>query len=238
MNLLRKCIAEFIGAFTIIFGGCGAAVANAVSDGAVSHVGVAISFGLIVMVMIYSLGHISGAHFNPAVTISFALVRHFPVKEIFPYIFSQVAGCCFASYLHLVTLNNYWKSLGHETNIPLGMSLPIDGQWSTAFIWEFILTALLMMVVMAVATDYRAVGGIAGVAIGGTVLFEAMFAGPVCGASMNPARSFGPALLSQNFDVFSAYVFGPVLGACFGAYLYNLMRCTDSKESLEVKGCC
>ena len=198
MNLLmlRKCLAEFIGTFIIVFGGCGAVLANEISGGAITHVGVAITFGLIVMVMIYTLGHISGAHFNPAVTLNFAFFRHFPVSEIFPYIVSQMLGAMVASYLHVKTLGQYWAIHHPDSAIPLGLSLPVDGMWMTAFVWEFILTAILMMVVMAVATDFRAVGGIAGVAIGATVMFEAMFAGPICGASMNPARSLGPALVA------------------------------------------
>lgn len=238
INLLRKCLAEFIGAFLIVFGGCGAVVANACSDGAVGHSGIAISFGLIVMTLIYSLGHISGAHFNPAVTLSFALFRHFPAKEILPYILAQILGCVCASFVHEITISPGFLSLHPESALPLGVTQPFDGSWLTAFIWELILTAILMMVVMAVATDYRAVGGVAGVAIGATVLFEAMFAGPICGASMNPARSFGPALISADFSHISAYIAGPVMGALLGAWVYNLMRCSKSSKPLEIKGCC
>lgn len=237
-NLLRKCLAEFIGAFLIVFGGCGAVVANSCSDGAVGHFGIATSFGLIVMVLIYSLGHISGAHFNPAVTLSFALFRHFPVKEILPYIFAQVLGCICASFVHDLTISPGFLSLYPESVMPLGTTQPFDGSWLTAFIWEVILTAVLMLVIMAVATDYRAVGGIAGVAIGATVLFEAMFAGPICGASMNPARSVGPAVISGDLTHLSAYIVGPVMGALIGAGLYNLMRCSKPAEPLEIKGCC
>jgi MIP family channel proteins len=237
-NLFRKCLAEFIGAFTIVFGGCGAVVANACSEGAVGHYGVATTFGLIVMALIYSLGHISGAHFNPAVTLSFALFRHFPVKEIIPYISAQILGCIFASFVHDVTIAPGFLRLYPEGILPLGVTQPFDGSWLTGFIWEVILTAILMMVVMAVATDFRAVGGIAGVAIGSTVLFEAMFAGPICGASMNPARSIGPALMSGELTHLSAYIAGPILGAILGAGFYNLMRCSHPSEPLEIKGCC
>ena len=237
-NLLRKCLAEFIGTFVIVFGGCGAVVANACSDGAVGHFGIATAFGLIVMAMIYSLGHISGAHFNPAVTCSFALFRHFPVKEILPYIAFQVLGAISASSIHFLTLSDSYLSMGNNGDLPLGLSLPFNDLWHTAFIWEVILTAILMMVIMAVATDFRAVGGIAGVAIGATVLFEAMFAGPICGASMNPARSLGPALIAGDLSHISAYILGPVIGAMLGAWAYNLMRCSSPSEPLEIKGCC
>jgi len=237
MNLFKKCLAEFIGAFAIVFGGCGAVAINQISGGDITHRGIAVTFGLIVMTMVYACGHLSGAHFNPAVTIAFGCVRHFPKKEIIPYIMAQCLGAASASGIHVLTLNSILKQRYPGEVLNLGVTWPLDHLFRTAFIWEFLLTFLLMFVIMAVATDYRAVGKAAGLAIGGTVMFEALFAGPLCGASMNPARSFGPALLLGNWTYFGAYVFGPVLGAVAGAYFYDFIRC-HSKEKQPVKGCC
>ena len=237
MDLLRKCAAEFAGAFAIVFGGCGAVAIDQVSGGAVSHVGVATSFGLIVMTMIYATGHISGAHFNPAVTLAFAASRHFPRAEIAPYIAAQCLGAIAASGIHYFSLAPLLEQRFVGAALNLGVTLPLDDRWLTAFIWEFLLTFFLMVVIMAVATDYRAVGQMAGLAIGGTVWFEAMFAGPLCGASMNPARSLGPALVSGEWSHFTAYVLGPVLGAIGGAFFYEFIRC-EPQENTQVKGCC
>lgn len=237
MNLIRKCVAEFLGTFAIVFGGCGAVLANQLSGNGVTHAGIAITFGLIVMTMIYATGHLSGANFNPAVTFAFSLTRHFPKQEILPYMTAQSLGAIAASMIHKHTLTSVFSSRISGTTMNYGVTLPIDGQFSTALIWEFLLTFFLMFVIMAVATDYRAIGHASGVAIGGTVAFEAMFAGPICGASMNPARSLGPALISGEWSNFTAYVLGPLLGAIAGALVYEFVRC-HPKEKTEVKGCC
>ena len=235
MNLFKKCLAEFLGAFLIVFGGCGAILADQVSGGAVGHFGVATSFGLIVMVMIYATGHISGAHFNPAVTLSFAATRHFPVREIIPYVSAQCLGAISASFLHVLLL----AGMVEEGALNLGVTQPRNGVFMTGMILEFMLTFFLMFVIMAVATDFRAVGHMAGLAIGGTVWLEAVFAGPLCGASMNPARSLGPVLASGNWEHFGAYVLGPVLGALMGALVYRFLRCDSSdNQNEQVKGCC
>lgn len=237
MDLFRKCCAEFIGTFAIVLGGCGAVAINQLSGGAIGHLGIATAFGLIVMTMIYATGHISGAHFNPAVTVAFSLTRHFPKKEIFPYMLAQCLGAILASVIHRLTLTPILQQKFPDQVLNLGVTLPMDNTFFTAVIWEFLLTFFLMLVIMAVATDFRAVGQAAGLAIGGTVWFDALFAGPVNGASMNPARSLGPALVSGNWDHFAAYVIGPLLGALAGAFIYEFIRC-DSKNDEAVKGCC
>ncbi|MDP6702231.1 MAG: aquaporin, partial [Candidatus Latescibacteria bacterium] len=200
-------------------------------------VGIATAFGLIVMTMIYAIGHISGAHFNPAVTLAFAATRHFPHRQIAPYIAAQCLGALLASGVHALSLHPVLARLQPDTALNFGVTHPIDDRWLTAFTWEALLTFFLMLVIMAVATDFRAVGQMAGLAIGGTVWFEAMFAGPLCGASMNPAHSLGPAALSGEWGHFSAYVLGPVLGALDGALFYEFIRC-HPREDNEAKGCC
>ena len=243
MELFKKCIAESIGTFTIVLGGCGAVAANHISGGAVGHAGVAASFGLIVMSMIYALGHVSGAHFNPAVTLAFASSRHFPVRQIPAYIAAQLLGAIAAAYVLVVTIEPGLQAQPGNADAALNIAVtqPFNGMYMTALIWEFILTFLLMFVVMGVATDYRAVGQMAGLAIGGTVWFEAMFAGPICGASMNPARSIGPAIASGDYAHLSAYVIGPIAGAFVASMLYKFIRCdkeTGCDDDGDVKGCC
>jgi glycerol uptake facilitator-like aquaporin len=164
MNLLRKCIAEFIGAFAIVFAGCGAIAVNGITGGAITHPGIAAVFGLVVMAMIYATGHISGAHINPAVTLAFAATRHFPRQQIAPYVAAQLAGGIAGAALLAA-------SLPATGSVNLGVTQPLGGAFMTALIWEAILTFLLMFVIMGVATDSRAVGSIAGLAIGGTVSF-------------------------------------------------------------------
>lgn len=210
-HLWCKSSAEFFGTFALVFAGCGAIVVNSTSGGAVTHVGIALTFGLVVMVMIYATGHLSGAHFNPAVTLAFASIGKFPWRDVPAYIFSQLA----AALAGAATLR---LTLGNVAN--LGASLPA-GSAMQSLIFEFILTFFLMFVIAAVATDARAEGSMAGIAIGGTVALEAMFAGPVCGASMNPVRSIGPALMSGELSHLWLYVVGPCLGAIAGAWAYQ-----------------
>ncbi len=172
-------------------------------------------FGLVIMVMVYATGHLSGAHINPAVTIAFTLTRHFPAREAVGYVAAQCCGAAVAALL----LGMLWT--GDPAN--LGATVPTVGS-GTALVYETVLTAFLMFVIVAVATDTRAVGAAAAIAIGGTVGLDALFGGPVTGASMNPARSFGPALAAGEWSDFWLYVIGPIAGAAIGALAYQLVR--------------
>ena len=183
---MKKYTAEFIGTFSMVFCGTGAIVINETTNGAVSHVGIAITFGLIVMAMIYSLGSVSGSHINPAVTIAFVVAKKFPAKEVLPYIIFQIAGAFSASLV--------LKFLFPE-NLLLGSTIPAGSEMQS-FILELILTFLLMFVILNVSHGSREQGILAGIAIGSVVLLEAMFAGPISGASMNPARSIAPAFVT------------------------------------------
>jgi aquaporin NIP len=213
--LARRAGAEALAAFALVFAGCGAAVTNASYDGALGTVGIALVFGLVIMVMIYATGHLSGAHINPAVTIASTLTRHFPARDAAAYIGAQLAGAVAGALLLLAV----WT----DKPARLGATVPTVGTGS-ALVYEIVLTAFLMFVIMAVATDTRAVGAAAAIAIGGTVGLDALFGGPVTGASMNPARSLGPALAAGEWHAFWIYVAGPVLGAVAGGLAYQVVR--------------
>ena len=211
---MKKYIAEFIGTFSLVFCGTGAIIINETTNGAVTHTGIAITFGLIVMAMIFSLGNISGSHINPAVTIAFAVARRFNPKQILPYILAQLAG----AFLATVVL----KFLFPE-NINLGSTIPAGSQMQS-FILEFILTYFLMLVIINVSQGSKEIGVIAGIAIGATVLLEAMFAGPICGASMNPARSIAPGIVSGNIQTLWIYLFAPIAGAVSATLTWRMMN--------------
>jgi MIP family channel proteins len=211
--LVRALAAEFVGTFALVFAGCGAIMVDA-KTGALGHIGVAISFGLVIMVMIYAVGHISGAHFNPAVTFAFALTRHFPWPRSVAYWAAQIAAALTAA----AVLRGSLGDLAH-----VGATLP-SGSQGQSFLWELILSYFLMFVIMAVATDTRAVGEAAAIAIGGTVGLDAMFGGPISGASMNPARSIGPALVSGDLHALWLYILAPVAGTALAALSYQLIR--------------
>lgn len=210
----RRFLAEFTGTFTLVFAGCGAIVVNTTSHGQLTHLGVALSFGLVIAAMIYAIGHISGAHMNPAVTLAFALTRHFPFVRAPLYWTAQLLGATAAA----VVLRVLFGNIAH-----LGATLP-SGSDSQSLGLEIVLTFFLMFVIMAVATDDRAVGQSAAIAVGGVVLLDALFGGPISGASMNPARSFGPALVSGTWQHYWIYLTGPVVGAILGAFAYELIR--------------
>lgn len=202
-RFMRNYAAEFIGTFALVFCGTGAVIIDQQSGGAVTHGGVAITFGLIVMAMIYSLGDVSGAHLNPAVSVSFTITGRFPIKRLMGYIISQMAGATVAS--------GVLKAL-FPANQLLGATMPA-GSDMQSLILEFILTFFLMLVILNVATGSKEQGMFAGLAIGAVVGLEAMFAGPICGASMNPARSFAPAIVSGHLEHLWLYIVGPVAGA-------------------------
>ena len=218
--MLRACVAEFVGTFGLLFAGTGAIMVNDLSGGQVTHLGIGLTFGLIVAAMIFATGHISGAHINPAVTLAFALCRHFPWRRVPLYVAAQLAGAVAAGLTLLAILGD----VAH-----MGATLP-TGSDPQALGLEVVLTFFLMFVIMAVATDARAEGGLAAVAIGATVALESTFAGPIAGASMNPARSLGPALVGWTWTSQWLYVVGPVVGAAVAALLYTWLRGPNNRK--------
>lgn len=215
--LLRRVGAEFIGTYAIVSAGCGAIMVNA-QTGSVTHVGVALTFGLIVTVMIAALGHISGAHFNPAVTIAFAMTGYFAWREVVYYVLAQVLGAVLAA----LTLRGLIGNIA-----ALGMTIP-SGSVAQSFGLEVLLTAVLMVVIAAVATDARAAGTPTALAIGFTVMLDALWGGAISGASMNPARSIGPAIISGVWAGQWIYLIAPPLGACLGAWIYQRLRLPEA----------
>lgn len=217
---MKKLLAEFLGTFTLVFAGTGAIVINEASHGAITHAGIAVTFGLVVLAMIHTFGDVSGAHLNPAVTLAFAAARRFPWHEVPGYVASQLLGAMTASCLLRV--------LFPADGTHLGATLPA-GTVAQSFIMEIVLTAILMLTILSVSTGAKEKGITAGIAIGGVITLEAMFAGPVCGASMNPARSLAPALVSGHLEHLAIYLTAPVLGA-----LIAIPFCIGCREP----GCC
>jgi aquaporin Z len=212
-HLARKVLAEYLGTFTLVFAGTGAIVINQVSGGAITHVGIALTFGLVVLAMIYTFGEISGAHLNPAVTVGFFLARRLPASDVFPYIFAQCLGAVCASVVLRVLF---------PENTALGATLP-SGADTQSFVLEFLLTFVLMLVILRVSSGAKEKGITAGVVVGSVIALEAMFAGPVCGASMNPARSLAPALVSQHTEHLWLYLVGTILGAACAVPIAKLL---------------
>jgi len=211
---MKKYLAEFLGTYALVFAGTGAIIIDQETHGSITHVGVAITFGLIVMSMIYALGDISGAHLNPAVSIAFTVAKKFPVKELVPFIISQLLGAVAASFIlkYLFADNQF-----------LGATIPA-GSDPQSFILEFILTFFLMLVIINVAKGSKEQGMFAGLAIGSAVALEAMFAGPICGASMNPARSFGPAVVSGHMEHLWVYLSATTLGAISAIPVWSYLK--------------
>ncbi len=201
--------------------------ANEISGGKVTQLGIGLVFGFIVLAMIYTIGRISGAHMNPAVTFGFLTVRRMALREAPFYWLAQLTGALLASYAVKTILPN-----AHD----IGATIPL-GAWSQGFMLEFALSFILMFVIMGVAHDNRAEGMMAGVAIGATIALEAIFAGPISGASMNPARSIGPAIVSQNFHGLWIYCLAPILGTAAGALLFEAVKCQPVGEK-QGQGCC
>jgi aquaporin Z len=211
---MRKFAAEVVGTFGLVFAGTGAIVVNDVTGGTVSHVGVALTFGLIVLAMIYAVGDVSGAHLNPAVTLGFFTARRFPGRSVLPYIASQCAGAFLASLCLRLLFP------GHAT---LGATFP-RGDALQSFVLEVLLTALLMFVILCVSTGSKEKGITAGIAVGSVIGLEALFAGPISGASMNPVRSLAPAVVSLRFESLWVYLAAPTLGACVGVLAWRCVH--------------
>lgn len=219
---MSKYAAETFGTFALVLAGTGAVVIDAVTGGGVSHVGVALTFGLVVMAMIYAVGDVSGAHLNPAVTFGFWLAGRLPGRCVGPYVLSQVAGAVTASLLLRAMFSN---------RAYLGATVPAGPDWQS-FALETVLTALLMFVILCVSTGPKEVGVMAGIAVGGVIGFEALFAGPISGASMNPARSFAPALVSGHLHSLWVYVAAPLLGAAAAVPCWRITRGrTDERQT-------
>jgi aquaporin Z len=216
---MNRYLSEFFGTFALVFAGTGAIVINHASNGAITHAGIALTFGLVVLAMIYTFGDVSGAHLNPAVTTAFAVARRFAWSDVPPYLAAQILGAFVASGLLRALF---------PTDAKLGATLPA-GSASQSFILEAVLTFILMLVILSVSTGAKEKGITAGIAVGAVIGLEAMFAGPICGASMNPARSLSPAVVSGHLEHLWVYLAGPALGA-----LLAVPACCVVRE----RGCC
>ena len=215
----KRLLAEFLGTFALVFAGTGAITVNHASHGAVTHAGIALTFGLVVLAMIYALGDVSGAHLNPAVTSAFAIARRFPWPDVPGYVAAQLAGAFAASALLRALF---------PADDTLGATLPAGPAWQS-FVLELVLSFLLMLVILNVSTGAKEKGITAGIAVGAVIGLEAMFAGPICGASMNPARSVGPGVVSGHLEHIWVYLAGPLLGAWLA-----VPACCGVREA----GCC
>jgi aquaporin NIP len=213
MKFMKKYVAELVGTYALVFCGTGAIVINDISGGAITHLGIGLSFGLVVMIMIYALGSVSGAHINPAVTIAFSLTDRFDKKDLLPYIVAQIIGGIMASAT-LVLLFSEHKNWG--------ATIPSDTVMQS-FVLELILTFFLMMVIIFVSQNPDTTK-FTGLAVGATVALEALFAGPICGASMNPARSIAPALMSGSLEHLWIYIAAPIIGSILAVFLWKYLK--------------
>ena len=216
---MKRYFLELFGTFALVFCGAGAIVMNDVSGGAVTHVGIALTFGLIVMAMIYSIGAQSGAHINPAVTIAFWASGTFDKKDVFPYVAAQITGAVLASAVLFCLF---------PEQATQGATLPLNS-YSQAFVIEVLLSFILMFVIVNVSEGSKETGKMAGIAIGGVVALEALFAGPITGASMNPARSIGPALFSGELQYLSLYIPAPIVGMLLATLFCKLTQAKQPK---------
>jgi aquaporin Z len=221
-TLMKKYLAETIGTFALVFAGTGAIVINQMTGGVISHVGIAATFGLVIGIMIFAVGDVSGAHFNPAVTLGFFVAGKLPGKEVGPYVAAQIVGAFLASFvikfLFFYTIGPHNPDITH-----LGTTLPA-GSDRQSWVLEFILTFFLMFVIVNVATGSKEVGMFAGIAIGGTILLDAMFGGPISGASMNPARSLAPAVVSGHYEHLWLYLTAPFAGAITATMAWKIIK--------------
>ncbi|KAJ3692106.1 hypothetical protein LUZ60_012456 [Juncus effusus] len=218
VQFMQKLLAEVLGTYFVIFAGCASVTVNLSKGGVITFPGICIVWGLVVMVMVYSVGHISGAHFNPAVSIAFATCKRFPWKQVPPYIVAQVLGSTLASGTLFLMFGG--KHEHFPGTIPTGSDVQ-------SLVTEIIITFYLMFVISGVATDNRAIGELAGLAVGATILLNVLIGGPISGASMNPARTLGPAIIAHKYKSIWVYMVGPISGAIAGAWAYNLIRFTD-----------
>jgi aquaporin Z len=224
---MRKLAAECLGTFALVFVGTGAIVVNDVTGGAVSHVGIALTFGLIVLAMIYAVGDVSGAHLNPAVTLGFFAARRFPGRSVLPYIASQSSGAFLAS----ICLRLMFPA--HAT---LGATLPRDNALQS-FALEVLLTCLLLFVILSVSTGAKEKGITAGIAVGAVICLEALFAGPISGASMNPVRSLAPAVVSLHVESLWVYLTAPTLGAVVAVLACRCVHARPCRCARMREGC-
>ncbi|CAD6339255.1 unnamed protein product [Miscanthus lutarioriparius] len=219
VSFIQQLIAEFFATFFLIFAGCGVITVDDMNSKA-TFPGIAVVWGMTVMAMIYAVGHVSGAHINPAVTVGFAISGRFPWRKVPAYMLVQTVAAAMASLVLRLMFGGQ--------HLRASVTVHADGGSNIqSLVLEFFITFYLMFVIMAVATDDRAIGQMAGLAVGGTIILNALFAGPVSGASMNPARSIGPALVGNKYRSLWVYIFGPFAGAAAGAWAYNLIRRTD-----------
>ncbi|KAJ0235826.1 Aquaporin NIP3-1 [Hirschfeldia incana] len=236
VSFVQKLIGEFVGTFSLIFAGCAAIVVNDTYGKVVTLPGIALVWGLTVTVMIYSIGHVSGAHFNPAVSIAFASSRKFPFKQVPGYIAAQVLGSTVAAEALRLVFHLDDNVCSLKGDVYVG-TYPSSSN-TASFVMEFITTFNLMFVISAVATDKRANGSFAGIAIGATVVLDILFCGPISGASMNPARSLGPALIWGCYKDLWLYIVSPVIGALAGAWTYDMLRSTNKSYGEIIRPNC